>query len=155
MWRLLPPQQATIACRGPRRGKRHLTASVSLYTNWRTAYRLLDPHGQRSRVVGLRQRASLPRNPSRCTQMHAPQVAFSSRKSHLARLPNGHCCSDSALRGATLPLGQDLEDRQDRQERADAILDLVKREIFACESRLDREANSGGTLQTCVSPPMQ
>ena len=39
----------------------------------------------------------LQRNPSRCTQMHAPQVAFSSRKSHLARLPNGHCCSDSAL----------------------------------------------------------
>src|SRR5208282_2496562 len=42
----------------------------------------------------------LQRNPSRCTQMHAPQVAFSSRKSHLARLPNGHCCSDSALAAA-------------------------------------------------------
>ena len=31
--------------------------------------------------------------------MHAPQVVFSLRKNHCARRPNGHCCSDSALKG--------------------------------------------------------
>ena len=48
-------------------------------------------------IEALAPRVAVQRNPSRCTQVHAPQVAFSSRKSHLAPLPNGHCCSGSAL----------------------------------------------------------
>ena len=78
------PRWQTVPRRAPQSAPPPSSAAIPSHNSFPAAAKATHPF------------PSPQRNPSRCPQTRTSQVAFSSRKSHLARTQNRHCCSDSA-----------------------------------------------------------